>query len=324
MAALVTNNAWGELSVGITNTNTQILLSGGQGDRFPSAVEGVSWFFVTIADAENNIEIVRCTARNGDTLTVSRGEDSTTAREFQAGAKVELRPCAALFNDKVSADKHQSDLDALKRTMTEEDEKIYTRLDEEVKDIKEKYTTTEYVDGKFEDLDTDMGENWASKEFLEENYLPLEGGTLTGALALKTETGKGFTLTGGDIRVIAWEDTEVERVYGGNITADGTITADVFSSASDERLKTDIEDVDAYAAKQLVKAIRPVLFRWKKDGQQDAGVIAQELQRVFPQAVHVREDGYLSVSYNALVPLCLRAIQVLFDEIEEMKKCRES
>jgi hypothetical protein len=84
------NNAVGVLAASYTDTATSITLSGGQGDKFPSPTPG-NWFPITVVDAANNIEIMRCDVRSGDTLTVVRGQEGTNARALAAGEKVEHR-----------------------------------------------------------------------------------------------------------------------------------------------------------------------------------------------------------------------------------------
>lgn len=97
MGVKVTNNAFGTLSASINNSATTIVLDGGQGARFPTLGSG-DFFFGTIVDTANNLEIVKVTARSTDSMTVVRAQDNTTARAFAIGDRFELRPTAALFN----------------------------------------------------------------------------------------------------------------------------------------------------------------------------------------------------------------------------------
>lgn len=94
MAVLFTNNAASTLAASISNVATSIPLSTGQGARFPSP-SGGDFFYATITDVSNNIEIVKCTARSGDSLTVVRAQEGTTGRAFASGDRLELRMTAA-------------------------------------------------------------------------------------------------------------------------------------------------------------------------------------------------------------------------------------
>jgi hypothetical protein len=98
MGVKVTNNAFGTLSAGINTTDTTITLDSGQGARFPTLGAG-DYFYGTIVDTSNNIEIVKVTARSTDSMTVTRAQDNTTATAFAIGDRFELRPVAALFED---------------------------------------------------------------------------------------------------------------------------------------------------------------------------------------------------------------------------------
>ena len=96
MGVKVKNNAFGTISAGISTSDTTITLDTGQGARFPSLGSG-EYFFGTLVDTSNNLEIVKVTARSTDSMTVTRGQDNTTARAFAIGDRFELRPTAALF-----------------------------------------------------------------------------------------------------------------------------------------------------------------------------------------------------------------------------------
>jgi hypothetical protein len=98
MGLKVTNNAFGALNAGISNSDTIIVLQAGQGARFPSLGAG-DYFYATLIDTSNNLEIVKVTARATDTLTVVRAQDGTTARAYNVNDRFELRPTAALFNE---------------------------------------------------------------------------------------------------------------------------------------------------------------------------------------------------------------------------------
>ena len=65
---------------------------------FSRLITGSDHFYVTFDDTTDR-EIVKVTARSGNTLTVVRGQDNTTAQAFNSGDKAELRVVAALLED---------------------------------------------------------------------------------------------------------------------------------------------------------------------------------------------------------------------------------
>lgn len=103
MGVLFTNNASASLASAITSGSTTITLASGQGALFP-AIAGSNFFMATLVDTSNNIEIIRATARTGDTLTVTRAQDGTSARAFAAGDKLELRIVNAGLQEFVQRD----------------------------------------------------------------------------------------------------------------------------------------------------------------------------------------------------------------------------
>lgn len=101
--ALVRNNANSTLAAAIGTTDVSIQLAAGTGARFPTIAGGSgNYYFLTLLDTSNNIEVVKVIGTSSDTLTVVRGQDNTTARSYDVGSRAELRPTAALFNDKMS------------------------------------------------------------------------------------------------------------------------------------------------------------------------------------------------------------------------------
>ena len=93
---LFTNNASSLLASGITNSATSLAVTAGQGSLFPSP--GANQIaVVTVEDTSGNIEVMWCTGRTGDTLTVTRAQEGTTAQAFASGSRVELRVTAGIL-----------------------------------------------------------------------------------------------------------------------------------------------------------------------------------------------------------------------------------
>lgn len=92
----LTNNATATLASGIGTGDLSIALTAGHGARFPT-LGASDYFYATLIDASNNLEVIKVTARSTDTLTVVRAQDNTSAKVYSAGDKLELRPCNAMM-----------------------------------------------------------------------------------------------------------------------------------------------------------------------------------------------------------------------------------
>jgi hypothetical protein len=97
---LFADNAKATLANSINDSTTTIVLNTGEGDRFPSPSDG-DFFDLTLTQdgPETSWEIVKVTERDGDTLTCERGQYGTTAQEWEANDKAELRVHAAAVED---------------------------------------------------------------------------------------------------------------------------------------------------------------------------------------------------------------------------------
>jgi len=98
MGIKLTNNAFATLAAGINSSATSITVTTGQGARFPTLSAG-DYFYATLVDTSNNLEIVKCTSRSTDVLTVVRAQETTTARAYSTGDRIEIRLTAATFLD---------------------------------------------------------------------------------------------------------------------------------------------------------------------------------------------------------------------------------
>jgi hypothetical protein len=108
----------------------------------------------------------------------------------------------------------------------------------------------------------------------------------------------------------------------GDVVADGDVIA---YNSSDVRLKDNIQVIKGSLDK--IDGIRGVEFDWNdkspgwaQERGHDIGVIAQEVQKVVPEIVVERKNGYLGVDYKRLVPLLIESVKELRQEVNDLKK----
>jgi hypothetical protein len=117
---------------------------------------------------------------------------------------------------------------------------------------------------------------------------------------------------------------EMRLTNAGDLHVDGNVTA-YSTTVSDERLKENIVGIDDALSK--VAQLNGYTFAYKVDGKVSAGVIAQEVEKVLPEAVSEMElplkadDGkeYKVVNYDALHGLLIEAIKEQQAQIDELK-----
>jgi len=105
---------------------------------------------------------------------------------------------------------------------------------------------------------------------------------------------------------------------------------DLSSCTSDLRLKTNIRQITNVL--ERVDKIRGVSFNWNESSrtpvnsieQRSIGVIAQEVETAFPEAVTSSDNDYKAVNYNALTAVLIEAVKELKAENESLKQRIES
>ena len=95
------NNVVGYLATTINASDTGIVLQAGDGADFPSLSAG-EYFFATLVSSGGTLEVVKATARVGDTMTVVRAQDGSSATGFAAGSRLEMRVNAQAVLDAVT------------------------------------------------------------------------------------------------------------------------------------------------------------------------------------------------------------------------------
>lgn len=103
---LFTNNADSSLNGAIDAAALSITIKTGDGAKFPAPTGG-DFFLVTlyqkVGAAEVSHEIVKCTDRAGDVLTVARAQEGTSAQAFSSADPIEMRLTAGAAQTAVAA-----------------------------------------------------------------------------------------------------------------------------------------------------------------------------------------------------------------------------
>jgi hypothetical protein len=118
----------------------------------------------------------------------------------------------------------------------------------------------------------------------------------------------------GDIATFKKDGTTVGSI---GVTSSGT----AYNTTSDARLKDNIETITDGTAKMM--EMNPVTHTWKADPEAPAvhGFIAQEMQKVIPEAVSGEDGGdeMMSMDYGRITPVIVAALQDAHREIKALK-----
>ena len=127
---------------------------------------------------------------------------------------------------------------------------------------------------------------------------------ITGSLSISSSLGVG---------------TEPSGVVGAILATNDVVA---FAS-SDERLKENVTQIEG--ALNKIDQLSGYEFDWipmegiHVHSGHDIGVIAQEVEKVFPEVVADRENGYKAVKYEKLVSVLIEGIKELKQEVETLK-----
>ena len=147
----------------------------------------------------------------------------------------------------------------------------------------------------------------------------------SGFVGIGTSTPGSALDVGGNVT-----DESVKGCNGGSgglgTTASGTVYCEV--SFSDQRLKTNITDLDAADSLNLINSLNPVSFYWKDPSipgtnsmQEQFGFIAQQVDKFAPNLVGTTTSTYLTpdqtyyLNYQGIIAPLVKAVQAQQGEI---------
>ena len=185
---------------------------------------------------------------------------------------------------------------------------------------------------------------------LDRSYVPATGGTFSGNVAVSgqlSSTGTFYANTATLINANLGVTTVIAGQSGlnsnntltigsatgvkGNLLVNGMVGTCTLGSAtgavsctSDLRLKTEIHKIPQ--AMEKLKTLRGVYYKWKSsfkdDGKTHIGLIAQEVEKKFPELVTdlpTEQGSYRSVDYAGLVAPLIEAVKELDSQMSNLR-----
>ncbi len=151
------------------------------------------------------------------------------------------------------------------------------------------------------------------------------GGTVNETILISSNNGSGGGFM--DLRDSGGLNTISLDGQNGNISANGDVFGNTLTSSdgmvqtSDRRLKKNIQGLNKPLEK--VSALRGVSYQWKdesKSQRNQIGVIAQEVEEIYPEFVITNDEGMKAVNYAQMTAVLIEAIKELNVKVERLEK----
>jgi hypothetical protein len=152
------------------------------------------------------------------------------------------------------------------------------------------------------------------------------GATLSNTIIIADGDGVQRIYVNSDGEVLVGGTTD-QGAYNLQCNGTGVWGAGAYVNGSDLRLKTNVNSLDN--SLDLIQRLRPVSFNYvpeyNKSQNIHVGFIAQEVKEVLKDQVYVDDvvqqgHEYLGMAYQSLIPLLVKAIQELTEEVNRLKK----
>ena len=152
-------------------------------------------------------------------------------------------------------------------------------------------------------------------------YHTVAGSTAMTAIGQYNKTQSGALFVVGNGANNATSDALV-LTNDGVLTLASTCNASAFYETSDLRKKNIIEDLSLDRCYDLIDKCQTIIYTLKDDSsnKQQLGLIAQEVNEIFPELVVIDTEGMMTLDYSRITVVCLRVLKELINRIKRLEE----
>ncbi|MDB0602367.1 tail fiber domain-containing protein [Tenacibaculum maritimum] len=99
------------------------------------------------------------------------------------------------------------------------------------------------------------------------------------------------------------------RQFSSEVHVNGNVNCVSLIQSSDKKFKKNIEEIDGEWALSVFKKLKFSFYDFSKTNSKQAGLIAQEVEKILPQAVHTSENGDKGLNHTYIDMICKAGIQ---------------
>ena len=141
---------------------------------------------------------------------------------------------------------------------------------------------------------------------------------VTGSVSSSAGFSGSFQGDGSDLTGVGGFPHTGSADITGSLLVTGSAFVTSLTETSALRYKKWVKDLPEQS--DAIFKLRPVHFRWKDNNQKDVGLIAEEVQKVYPELVSIEDDGQAGgIKYTKLTAILVKTIQDLTARIEKLE-----
>ena len=133
--------------------------------------------------------------------------------------------------------------------------------------------------------------------------------------------GSGGGTSGGSSGRQQWTETPTTLSTEKNVLSQKDVFCRSVYTTSDVNLKRNIKFLSNEENKHLdnLKKLIPKSYNFENENKPSFGLIAQEVEKIYPNLVATNKDGIKNIDYTQLIPLLLLQSNNMERKIEELK-----